>query len=283
MMVESVKMVILVPVQGFKGQVQRYGWLLGQAQAPTTQCHFRPRFSAVQPPSELIPCHAFELLVSFFATIRGRAIQPSLYIRSILYNTTKAQHPTFSYPGAAVSRTRPSTLNEAHGLHLHFYSGRAHTCYNSRTTGTPTQCAILSKYSHYAPQQSLPSSFRTSNLSSPPYRYHSPTTFRLPQIGSNLKNNTAHPRRNHKNNSNHTTTSSADKTTTPAHQATTTAPTLARPASAARPAHDAVLMQRDMSLAVHEERLAQARSERFLLVRRLAARLGRRLGLERVV
>lgn len=176
-------------------------------------------------------------------------------------------------------RTRPSTPNEAHGLHLHFSSGRAHTCYNSRTTGTPTQCATVSKCSHYAQQQSPPSSFQTSNLSSPPYRYHSPTTFHLPQIGYHLKRNNTYPRRSRNN---HTTTSSADKTTTPAHQATTTAPTLARPASAVRPAHDAVLMQRDMLLAAREEQLAQAQSERFLLGHRLAVQLGRLRGLELV-
>lgn len=154
-------------------------------------------------------------------------------------------------------------------------SRRANSTQDPNTNHTHKPCVIPSRSSHYAQQQSPPSSSPTCNHSSPPYPYQSPTiSHPLPsQTAFRLKSNKTPPPYRSLNNYNHTTTSSAARTKTPAHQATTTARISARQAFAVHPAQDAVLMQRDMSHVAHEEQLAQARLEQSRPVHQLVLAL----------
>jgi hypothetical protein len=229
--------------QGTRVKKKRYGWLLRDAL--TTQFHFGPRFSAIQPPSELIP-KTLEDQVSICHSLRVPAI-----LQCIAFCTYGAFFGTRHYSQLQAhtivcSYTEHGTDDAQRGLHLRHRSRRAHTTQDLTTTEEHTPCAILSKCSHYAQQQPPPFSSQTSNLSSRPYPYQSPTTsHRL--LGSHLKsNNTTHPRKRHITKHNHTTTSSADKTTTPARQATTTVRTSARQVFAVHLVRGAVPMRRDM-------------------------------------
>jgi hypothetical protein len=85
--------------QGTRVKKKRYGWLLRDAL--TTQFHFGPRFSAVQPPSELIPktqdLGRSSLHLPFFVCTGHFIVHRLLYLRRVLWNTvlqptTSASH-----------------------------------------------------------------------------------------------------------------------------------------------------------------------------------------------
>jgi hypothetical protein len=230
-----------IKVQGSRRSVN--GWLLRDAL--TTQFHFRPHFSAIQPPSELIP-KTLEDQVSICHSSRVPAIlQCSAFCTYGTFFGTRYSSQLQAHT-VVCSYTQHGADDAQPSLHLRHRSRRAHTTQDSTTTGEHTPCATLSKCSHYAQQQPPPFSSQTSNLSSPPYPYQSPTTSH-PLLGSHLRsNNTTHLTKGHINKPNHTTTSSADKTTTPARQATTTARTSARPVFAVLLVRGAVPMRRDM-------------------------------------
>ena len=155
---------------------------------PTTQCQIGPRFSAVQPPSELIPCHAIKLPDipvhhSFSGRTGSRKLQRLLYIHTV-YRCYKI--PTSHQNIPQYTDTGDETHDNAQRTKLTAYdsttcSGRANTSRHPGPNQTHTHptCVIPSKSSHYARQQSPPSSSPTFNHSSPPYPYQSPTISHL--------------------------------------------------------------------------------------------------------
>jgi hypothetical protein len=254
--------------------------------APTTHCQIGLRFSAVQPPSELIssypstqssyycthPSLAFDLWPE--RQIGSSKLSVHTYCSSLLqYFEPPSTHDPVKPHLRRKPRRRPTKLTAYDSTTC---SRRADTTQELNTNRQRQPCAIPFKSSHCAQRQSPPSSSQTCNHSSPPFPYQSPTTSHPPpsQIGLHLKSKrTTHPHKNQNNKLNHTSTSSAAKTTTPAHRATTTARTLVLQVSAARLAQGAVQMQRDMSLVAQEERLARARSERSIRAQQRAHQL----------
>jgi hypothetical protein len=95
--------------------------------APTTHCQIGLRFSAVQPPSELIPKDpstqsSYYTSQSSICSLAGETIwQSKTFCTYILLITTEESKSTIrTYLSAATLETKPTTTpNEAHGLRLH--------------------------------------------------------------------------------------------------------------------------------------------------------------------
>ena len=153
---------------------------------PTTQCQIGPRFSAVQPPGELIPCHAIKLpdipvQHPFSGRRNSRKFQRFLYIPTVYrcYDISLNQSPADTTAHRHLRRNlrqRPTKLTAYDSTTC---SRRADTTRHSKAIQPRPPCAIPFRFSHYAQQQSPPSSSPTCNHSSPPYPYRCPTISHL--------------------------------------------------------------------------------------------------------